>query len=88
MDVGKLPNHVNTVLCVIVFLWRVFSLIFVSHGLGIRFNSLQEPVGIMLLIKLLTWALVYRWVYGQNFLGGGPILLNHGLHKIYRRIRM
>ena len=27
--------------CVIVFLWRVFSLIFVSHGLGIRFNSLQ-----------------------------------------------
>ena len=26
----------------IVFLWRVFSLIFfVSHGLGIRFNSLQ-----------------------------------------------
>ena len=26
---------------VIVFLWRVFSLIFVSHGLGIRFNSLQ-----------------------------------------------
>ena len=27
--------------CVIVFLWRVFSLIFVSHGLGIWFNSLQ-----------------------------------------------
>ena len=26
----------------IVFLWRVFSLIFVSHGLGIRFNSLQN----------------------------------------------
>ena len=26
---------------VIVFLWRVFSLIFVSHGLGIQFNSLQ-----------------------------------------------
>ena len=27
---------------VIVFLWGVFfSLIFVSHGLGIRFNSLQ-----------------------------------------------
>ena len=26
---------------VIVFLWPVFSLIFVSHGLGIRFNSLQ-----------------------------------------------
>ena len=26
---------------VIVFLWCVFSLIFVSHGLGIRFNSLQ-----------------------------------------------
>ena len=26
---------------VIVFLWRVFSLFFVSHGLGIRFNSLQ-----------------------------------------------
>ena len=25
----------------IVFLWRVFSLIFVSHGLGIRFNSLH-----------------------------------------------
>ena len=27
---------------VIVFLWRVFSLIFVSHGLGIRFNSLHQ----------------------------------------------
>ena len=27
--------------CVIVFLWYVFSLIFVSHELGIRFNSLQ-----------------------------------------------
>ena len=27
---------------VIVFLWRVFSLIFVSHGLGIRFNSLHS----------------------------------------------
>ena len=27
--------------CVIVFIWRVFSLIFVSHGLGILFNSLQ-----------------------------------------------
>ena len=26
---------------VIVFLWRVFSLIFVSHELGILFNSLQ-----------------------------------------------
>ena len=26
---------------VIVFLWRVISLFFVSHGLGIRFNSLQ-----------------------------------------------
>ena len=38
------PNHVKTscTVCVIVFLWRVFSLIFfVSHGLGIRFNSLQ-----------------------------------------------
>ena len=28
--------------CVIVFLWRVFSLFFVSHGLGIRFNSLHS----------------------------------------------
>ena len=27
---------------VIVFLWRVFSLIFVSHGLEIRFNSLHS----------------------------------------------
>ena len=26
---------------VIVFLWRVFSLFFVSHRLGIWFNSLQ-----------------------------------------------
>ena len=26
---------------VIVFLWRVFSLFFVSHRLGIRLNSLQ-----------------------------------------------
>ena len=26
---------------VIVFLWHVFSLIFVYHGVGIQFNSLQ-----------------------------------------------
>ena len=38
MDAGKLPNHVNIVLCI---LWHVFSLFFVSHRLGIRFNSLQ-----------------------------------------------
>ena len=30
---------------VIVFLWHVFSLIFVSHGLGIRFNSLHRAQG-------------------------------------------
>ena len=31
MDVGKLSNYINTVLCVIIFLWSIFLSIFASH---------------------------------------------------------
>ena len=33
--------HKYCLVCVIVFLWSVFSLFFVSHRLEIRFDSLQ-----------------------------------------------
>ena len=42
MDVGKLPNHVNIVLCVWLFsLVCVFSICFISHRLEFWLNSLQ-----------------------------------------------
>ena len=44
MDGGKLPNHVNTVLCVCdcFSLTCVFYIFFVSHKLKIRVNSLHS----------------------------------------------
>ena len=43
MDVGKIfePRKYCLVRVIVFFLWRMFSLIFVSHRLGIQFNSLQ-----------------------------------------------
>ena len=42
VDVGKLPNYVNTILCVWLFFFGVcFLYFFVSHRLGIWFNSLH-----------------------------------------------
>ena len=44
MDVGKLPNHVNIVLCVWLFsLTCIFSICFVSHKLKFWLNSLHDP---------------------------------------------
>ena len=45
MDVGKLPNHVNIVLCVWLFsLTCVFSICFVSHRLEFWLKFLTTPV--------------------------------------------
>ena len=53
MDVGELPNHVNTILRVIIFLWRVFSLFLFLIGWQFRVNSLQLLLLVLLLLLLL-----------------------------------
>ena len=55
------------------FLWRVFSLFFVSHRLGIRVNSLQLDI---------FWANTKLWVFGsplafQNFKEALLWILDH-----------
>ena len=50
MDIGELPNHVNTILRVIIFLWRVFSLFLFLIGWQFRVNSLQLLLLLLLLL--------------------------------------
>ena len=63
VDVGKLPNYVNTILCVWLFFFGVcFLYFFVSHRLGIRFNSLHaDSHSIDILVLILLGRLVYLW---------------------------
>ena len=40
-NVGKLPNHVNTIFCVIIFLCSIFFSIFATHKSG---NFIHIPI--------------------------------------------
>ena len=62
VNVGKLPNHVNIVLCVWLFsLTCVFSICFVSHKLKFWLNSLQD-----VLLGTVKWQNVRAHMYQPN----------------------
>ena len=52
--------HKYCIVHVIVFLWRVFSLFFVSHMLGIRFNSLYKISSLCLTPSVKVLAYMYN----------------------------
>ena len=74
MDVGKLPNHVNAVLCVwLFFFWRFFFSIFLFlSGLKFQLNSQHVQVYDDIWKLIILYPIDFRIIFSKFLLQPGP----------------